>query len=668
MVMKIRDSALLLSSSNDLMNDILNDQKFEEIYRIATRCLKMDRAKVITIHQYSSWMEKSVFTNIPILFFDPHSTNSSLSDIEKRIQAMLLRRVSDKNGKIAFCAAMPIRVNGITRALFSVYKFTGENATVTFQEREVMLFQELAGLASEFIPKTFPAEEVLPAVHTLVTALGHMQNPIEVAQMVTKKVWTETSRLLTDLPPPAQNASPNWRSISGKFQKKLLDTHFSCLKSSSVSEKPEDFNTRMARVDKSIQELQEVFSTVHEIFEHVLVVNLLSSNMVTFQSQSQIVDIHELREKLSSIVKRLCSFFSLQCTSSEPVVTLDDSLPENAVFLYCPSLLWIAVYTLLLKHRRQCDTVHVSAQMLSYCVLKCHPFAPVSTSVASSPETTPPGSFSFEIPSQPLRQHSANLKSSLSSESHDDSTTFNLSCLSEDNIIYNVNNCNITDMSSFDHNEEAILNIQLSLSSSSFSSFSFPSTIIPTTPTTPCSKDWDYYSDMSQMLAELQVFSREQMPFCDCIKEESDEDTFDGNNVKICDISMIVPHAKDRLAFSPSAFYSYQFNHNNHTFNHNFSNTLVNDSFVHNHNHSHNHNHGHSSSVHCSRNQNPHNKAILHQSTKVKQTGVKSFSLDETTVENKTLFATSASTPNDNSLSAVTSFDSSSDNTTLLYC
>jgi hypothetical protein len=383
-----------------------------------------------------------------------------------------------------------MRVGGVIQAFFTVYKLASDQPAIKFSCSQVELLQEMACIAAELMPRVSPVELELPLLQSVVTSLIHILSPIEVAQIVTHQLWSEASRLLDMCPPPNDLPLYPWKSISRKFEKALLKENFSFLEHNDGA----NYEDRLQSIVVGILRLKDIFSTVHEIFENVLMVNLLTLNLVSFRSQSKIIHLHELNSHMQNMMHTICNFFSMSYSPADPVILIDASFPSNPVCPFCSPLLWVALYSLLLRSRKLFDSVQISANLL-FCSNRSR-----SRSFDFSEETGTSRrdyfSRAWENPREPSDDlHSAPM---------------------------------------YENNDEAVLQIQLSLSSVAQSPFS---------PTAPQFEDsCDYFSKLMDTLSEFQVYYIEHP-----------SDATNQKICKICEISMILPYAERRsLIRTPS--------------------------------------------------------------------------------------------------------------------
>jgi hypothetical protein len=287
------------------------------------------------------------------------------SQLDQKLLSIIMTDMSHRS-QIQFFAAAPIKVDGMMRALFCVFKRT---PVVSFDHSQMELLQEMTEIASQLAPRKTPLFENVPSLRVLTTILGHMQVPIEEAQLITRKVWADVVYAWSDSTECPNTAFYRKSSTSSKSSKgssgKYSNITQSDLESSSSLAAAvfpnENFLVKLQHLENSIQRMQQVFSVMQTIMEKLLALCLLSSGMTTVQAQSDLIKVSDVDEQLHATIHGLCRLFSVELSPSSSFVV--EPALKNSSCSFCSSTLWMAIYAVLLKHHGTFDTVEFTAHM-----------------------------------------------------------------------------------------------------------------------------------------------------------------------------------------------------------------------------------------------------------------------------------------------------------------
>lgn len=296
----------------------------------------------------------------PFICYSPQSEMTS--QLDQKLVSIIMTDMNHRS-KIQFFAAAPIKVDGMMRALFCVFKMT---PVASFDQSQIDLLQEMTEIASQLAPRKTPLFENVPSLRILTTILGHLQVPIEEAQLITRKVWADVVYAWSDsaeCPNTAfyRKTSTSSKSSSGKYS----NITQSDLESSSAFAAQvfpnEDFSVKLQHLESSIQRMQQVFSVMQTIMEKLLALCLLSSGMTTVHAQSDLLKVSDVDEQLHSTIHGLCQLFSVELSPSSSFMV--EPALKNSSCSFCSSTLWMAIYAVLLKHHGTFDRVEFTAHM-----------------------------------------------------------------------------------------------------------------------------------------------------------------------------------------------------------------------------------------------------------------------------------------------------------------
>lgn len=299
----------------------------------------------------------------PFICYSPQSEMTS--QLDQKLLSIIMTDMSHRS-QIQFFAAAPIKVDGMMRALFCVFKMT---PVASFDQAQIDLLQEMTEIASQLAPRKTPLFENVPSLRILTTILGHLQVPIEEAQLITRKVWADVVYAWSDsteCPNTAfyRKSSTSSKSSKGSSGKYSNITQSDLESSSSLAAQVfpnESFLVKLQHLENSIQRMQQVFSVMQTIMEKLLAVCLLSSGMTTVQAQSDLIKVSDVDDQLHSTIHGLCRLFSVELSPSSSFVA--EPALKNSSCSFCSSTLWMAIYAVLLKHHGTFDTVEFTAHM-----------------------------------------------------------------------------------------------------------------------------------------------------------------------------------------------------------------------------------------------------------------------------------------------------------------
>eukprot|EP01033_Poteriospumella_lacustris_P008745 gene8745-6284_t len=288
------------------------------------------------------------------------------SQLDQKLLSIIMTDMSHRS-QIQFFAAAPIKVDGMMRALFCVFKRT---PVVSFDHSQMELLQEMTEIASQLAPRKTPLFENVPSLRVLTTILGHMQVPIEEAQLITRKVWADVVYAWSDSTECPNTAFYRKSSTSSKGSSKGSSGKYSNITQSDLESSSslaaavfpnENFLVKLQHLENSIQRMQQVFSVMQTIMEKLLALCLLSSGMTTVQAQSDLIKVSDVDEQLHTTIHGLCRLFSVELSPSSSFVV--EPALKNSSCSFCSSTLWMAIYAVLLKHHGTFDTVEFTAHM-----------------------------------------------------------------------------------------------------------------------------------------------------------------------------------------------------------------------------------------------------------------------------------------------------------------
>lgn len=264
---------------------------------------RLSSASLLSSMSADNFDQSPLLKCFPFVAHDPQ--RPQLSPQRQRIVDTILTQLSIDRRMVAFCAAVPLKIEGNVLGLLCVFSYTEVS---DFSVDDISILEDLAGLASDLAPAKSHYQDILPSVNVIVAVTSHLQHPLKQAT----EAFVSTRELIQ-----------------------------ACESAEAVTQQHLD------RLHASLEALQQAFSLLNYTLEHSLSVGILSMNM-SAGLPGRFVSLEGLREYLEQSLIDIASLCKI-VVPSRGFVHLRPEISNASVINCSQALVWMALFTIFLN-------------------------------------------------------------------------------------------------------------------------------------------------------------------------------------------------------------------------------------------------------------------------------------------------------------------------------